>query len=142
MLNSTFEFISLAASNSHMVFCFFNLIIVILLLGTSKPNPQSNDQTSRVVPSIFNDEGTKKKSTMSCEKVNSTLVNTEDVSFVSMKMNNDDATSLDEEDNDDDLKRRVEEFIQKINKGWREEKMRSYFLNQWHVIQTRLLTPT
>lgn len=44
MFVSTLELISLAASNSLTVFCFCNLIIVVLLVGSSKPiSSQPND---------------------------------------------------------------------------------------------------
>lgn len=45
MLSFTFEFILIASSNSHILFCFCNLIIAILLLGSSKTSSKENNNT-------------------------------------------------------------------------------------------------
>lgn len=133
MLDSTFELISLAASNSLMVFCFFNLIIAILLVGSSKPNSQLNDQKPKLNPSIVNDDNINRNSVSWCENVSSTLVEAGEVSSVSITMTDsdngipdDDEEEKEKEEDDDDLKRRVEEFIEKINKGWRAEKVKTW----------------
>lgn len=96
MLQSTFELIGLAASNSHVIFCLFNLIITVVVISSSK----SNDQTRK-----FTVDETKTKTV----KGNGALV---------------EAAMADEDDEDEDLKMRVEEFIQKMNKGWRNDKVR------------------
>ncbi|KAG6425723.1 hypothetical protein SASPL_116169 [Salvia splendens] len=41
MLQSTFELIGLAASNSHVIFCLFNLIIAVVVISSSKSNEQT-----------------------------------------------------------------------------------------------------
>ncbi|KAI3471065.1 hypothetical protein Pfo_027728 [Paulownia fortunei] len=135
MLDSTFELICLAASNSLMVFCFCNLIIAIIVVGSSKPSSQFNEEKPKVVPSIVNDDSFNKVSVSLCEKI-STLVEAGEASSVSITMVENEGGSPDEEeeeeddDDDDDLKRRVEEFIEKINNGWRAEKVKTYSLGQ------------
>ncbi|KAF3631671.1 hypothetical protein FXO38_26554 [Capsicum annuum] len=42
MLSSTFEFIFVASSNSHIIFCFCNFIIAILLLSGFQSSPEDN----------------------------------------------------------------------------------------------------
>ncbi|XP_042059035.1 uncharacterized protein LOC121803437 [Salvia splendens] len=98
MLQSTFELIGLAASNSHVIFCLFNLIIAVVVISSSK----SNEQTRKFIV-----DETKTKMV----KGNGALV---------------EAALADEDDEDEDLKMRVEEFIQKMNKGWRNDRTLSY----------------
>lgn len=43
----------------------------------------------------------------------------------------DETERCDEEDDDDELEKRIEEFIAKVNKRWREEKLRDNLLNQF-----------
>ena len=50
MFSSTFELITLAASNSLFPFCFCNLIIVILFIGSSKPDSQLDDEEIATPP--------------------------------------------------------------------------------------------
>ncbi|KAL2248593.1 uncharacterized protein LOC110011311 [Sesamum indicum] len=133
MLDSTiFELISIAASNSLMVFCFCNLIIAVLLVGSSsKPSSQFNEvdenqenfnktSVSLSEQSVVLVEGAKELSSVSV-----TMVDNE-----TMRPSRLDNADDDVDDDDGDLKRRVEEFIEKINKGWRAEKVRSYALGQ------------
>ncbi|KAL3652346.1 hypothetical protein CASFOL_002027 [Castilleja foliolosa] len=102
MLDSTLELISQAASNPLMVFCFCNLIIAILLVGSStKPCSTNTEEKSRVGPN----DATGKLSSL-------------DTTMVEIKEGP-------PHEADDDLKRRVEEFIEKINKGWRAEKVKT-----------------
>ncbi|KAL1565607.1 hypothetical protein AAHA92_07800 [Salvia divinorum] len=102
MLQSTFELIGLAASNSHVIFCLFNLIIAAVVISSSS---KSNDQTRKFIIDEHQDE-TKTKTV----KANGALV---------------EVATADEGDEDEDLKIRVEEFIQKMNKGWRNDKVRA-----------------
>lgn len=92
MLNSTLELINLVASNSFIVFCFCNLIIVILLVGTSKTGLDTHEDgtslsSQEMVP------GSKK--CMTAQKR--------------------------EEEEDDELRKRVEAFIDKTMKAWKTE---------------------
>ncbi|KAK4431581.1 hypothetical protein Salat_0920200 [Sesamum alatum] len=65
MLDSTIELIGLAASNSLAVFCFCNLIIAILLVGSPKPSPQFDEVKPNALPTIGNNDDCCKKSTVS-----------------------------------------------------------------------------
>lgn len=142
MLDSTIELISLAASNSLAVFCFCNLIIAVLLVGSSKPTPQF-DQVVKPINAfpINNDEFKKNRVSSSPEKGKDDLVQIEEEeeeeekvsSAVSIDMvENGDETPDQDDDNDDhdddELRKRVEEFIEKTNRRWRAEKMRTYIL--------------
>ncbi|KAL0403077.1 UNVERIFIED_CONTAM: hypothetical protein Sradi_1948500 [Sesamum radiatum] len=115
----------MAASNSLMVFCFCNFIIAILVVGSSsKPTSQFN----QVLDQNFN------KSSVSLSEQSVVLVEgAEELPSVSIIMVVDNETTRPSgrlDDDDDELKRRVEEFIEKINKGWRAEKVRSHALGQ------------
>lgn len=123
MLESTLELISLAASNSHMVFCLFNLIIALLVVGSTK----SNDHNRKLISSVVNDKNADQDSVSSLKTVTSTPVETGEMSTDSEDVCQGEG---DEDDGNDDLKRRVEEFIQKMNMGWKEEKMKTYSLDQ------------
>lgn len=139
MLDSTIELISLAASNSLAVFCFCNLIIAVLLVGSSKPTPQF-DQVVKPINAfpINNDEFKKNRVSSSPEKAKDDLVQIEEEeeeeekvsSAVSIDMveNGDETPDQDDDNDDDELRKRVEEFIEKTNRGWRAEKMRTYIL--------------
>lgn len=139
MLDSTIELISLAASNSLAVFCFCNLIIAVLLVGSSKPTPQF-DQVVKPINAfpINNDEFKKNRVSSSPEKAKDDLVQIEEEeeeeekvsSAVSIDMveNGDETPDQDDDNDDDELRKRVEEFIEKTNRRWRAEKMRTYIL--------------
>jgi len=136
MLDSVLEFITQAASSSTFIFCFCNLIIVIILVDL-KPS-LSIHQESEIPPSK-GDENEKQKAKYSnslVEKETASLPQAVEVSHdqeaetvESIEIEGNDDCSNEEEDDDDDnnindedeLKRRVEEFIEKVNKGWKEE---------------------
>lgn len=136
MLNSTFEFIGLAASNSLVVFCFCNLLIGILLVASSKSSSQFNEAETDPLPNIDNESNKVVtgigNGSCSCE---SQKVGETDSKYVCITMADGDEEKQDEgeeeEDDyyeDDELTRRVEEFIEKINRGWRDEKLKTYSL--------------
>ncbi|KAL2227158.1 uncharacterized protein LOC110011906 [Sesamum indicum] len=132
MLDSTIELIGMAASNSLAVFCFCNLIIAILLVGSSKPSSQFEDGKPNALPTIGND-GCFKKSTVSSHTDALMEKEEEKVSSVSIDMvdNEEETSDQEQEDVDDDeLRKRVEDFIEKVNKGWRAEKQKTYSLGQ------------
>ena len=112
MLNSTIELISLAASNSHFIFCFCNLIIVILLVGGSKPASEFAQDSPVHHPKVA------QRNKDDIEGTNTSI----EAMVVEEKENNNNV------DEDDELRRRVEEFIDKINKGWKAEKLRTSLL--------------
>ncbi|PSS33153.1 Protein of unknown function DUF761, plant protein [Actinidia chinensis var. chinensis] len=110
MLNSTIELISLAASNSHFIFGFCNLIIVILLVGGSKPTSEFPQDSPVHHPKVV------RRNKNDVQGTNTSI----EAMVVEEKGNN--------EEDDDELRRRVEEFIDKINKGWKAEKLRTSVL--------------
>ncbi|KAL3647433.1 hypothetical protein CASFOL_008401 [Castilleja foliolosa] len=133
MLDYTIELISLAASNSLAVFCFCNLIIAILLIGSSSNSEEIKPINNNTFSSLANDENFK-KSTFSdqFEKANcnkNVVIETveEKVSCVSIDMVDFEEEEEEEEVNDDELKKRADEFIEKINRGWRAEKMQNHY---------------
>lgn len=135
MLNTTIELITLATSNSLLVFCFCNLIIVILLFDGSKSSTSQFDEDDEVVlnpPHIIVINGNKNgtKGANACCKYDKEDAFTE----VTVALNVDNVLNDDkegkgqkeeEEEVDDELRRRVEEFIDKINRGWKAEKLRN-----------------
>ncbi|KAL8049812.1 hypothetical protein ABFX02_06G043300 [Erythranthe guttata] len=136
MLDSTIELISMAASNSLAVFCFCNLIIAILLVGSSKPisnfdefEPKSpptvvvhdvihDNVEKNAVPEADNDP----VQTEEEEKVSSVTV-----SIIDTVENEDED---EEETEDEELRKRFEEFIERTNRAWRAEKMKTHSLVQ------------
>ncbi|CAL5364258.1 unnamed protein product [Camellia sinensis] len=135
MLDSTIELITLAASNSLVVFCFCNLIIGILLVGGSKPASEYGQESPIPPPivshrnknsdiegtitrcSLNNDNGSTMVSELSAEKA-----------MVDEEKGDKNEEGEEEDDDDDELRRRVEEFIDKINRGWKAEKLRTSLL--------------
>lgn len=102
-----------------MVFCLFNLIIAVLVVGSTK----LNDHNRKLITSVVNDKNAHQDSVSSLRTVTSTLVETGEMPTDGENVCQGEG---DEDDADEDLKRRVEEFIQKMNKGWREEKVKTY----------------
>lgn len=147
MFESTLDLITKTASSSLYVFCFCNLIIVIILVG-SKPTSNLDQQSEiplRVVNSphtIHNiNQGMKAKvPVFDYDEVNQSpmirdvSISNEDkvlASDIEDKSNyndyDEDDVDKDNRENDDDneLRIRVEEFIERVNKGWRAELLRS-----------------
>ncbi|CAA2988900.1 Hypothetical predicted protein [Olea europaea subsp. europaea] len=120
MLNSTFDLISLAASNAHVVFCLCNLIIVILLAGSSKSRSEFNEDK----PFTSRGDVSNKRDYM--ERTNALCSSKTASSSVGTSTVDNDEGTRDEED--DELRKRAEEFIGKINKGWMDEKLKAYSL--------------
>ncbi|EYU25002.1 hypothetical protein ABFS82_06G043100 [Erythranthe guttata] len=140
MLDSTIELISMAASNSLAVFCFCNLIIAILLVGSSKPisnfdefEPKSSPTI--VVHDVIDDvihDNLEKNAVLEADN---DLVQTEEekvssvtVSIIDTVENEDE--DEDEETEDEELRKKFEEFIERTNRAWRAEKMKTHSLVQ------------
>ncbi|KAL5728012.1 hypothetical protein ACHQM5_001140 [Ranunculus cassubicifolius] len=134
MLDSTLELINLVSSNSHLMFCFCNLIIGILFVTNSK-TVQRHRYRSDGLATVVDDKkqaddvvltSTIEKS-MSVKKAPITVV-TEvvipDVARVIIK--EDDEDHINDEQNEDELRRRAEEFIEKVNRSWRAERSGSF----------------
>ncbi|CAA0809543.1 Unknown protein [Striga hermonthica] len=152
MLDYTIELISLAASNSHAVFCFCNLIIAIILIGSSKPSSQFDEtKPNHGFSNIASYENFKKVVVVSsCVKAQNDSVEAENekatpvcVDVVVDEDEEDENEKAEQEDeneqveqeddadeDDDELRKRVEDFIEKVNRAWRAEKMKTYSLGQ------------
>ncbi|KAJ6375109.1 hypothetical protein OIU77_000141 [Salix suchowensis] len=132
MFESTVELIIQAASNSLVIFCFCNLIIVMILMG-SKPGsnfgqesgiPRSMVTMTRTmvkedVPAKSSPDGNKKPSLdepTADRKVSITLEEPAGGDDEEESGNDNE-----EAEDEDELRRRVEEFINKVNHGWKTE---------------------
>ncbi|XP_022892081.1 uncharacterized protein LOC111406962 [Olea europaea var. sylvestris] len=132
MLNSAFDLIRLAASNSHAVFCLCNLIIVILLVGCSKSRSEFNEDKHFSHKNVVRNNRGSMERTNASFYLKTVITLSDEYSSVSVSMVDDDEGSRDdeEEEDDDEFRRRAEEFIEKINKGWMDEKLKAYSLGQ------------
>ncbi|CAL5376803.1 unnamed protein product [Camellia sinensis] len=129
MLDSTIELITLAASNSIVVFCFCNLIIGILLVGGTKPASEFV-QDSPIPPPIVdhrNKNGDIEETITTCSLNNDVDASTVVSESCAEKAIVDEEKGKENEE-DDELRKRVEEFIDKINRGWKAEKLRTSLL--------------
>ncbi|XVE58679.1 hypothetical protein DITRI_Ditri04bG0188100 [Diplodiscus trichospermus] len=132
VIDSTWDLMSQAVSNNLYVFCLFNLIIVIILMGSK--HGSNLDQDYEIPPStpiygkrdmevkqlLHRSELTKDTSRVSSAK--ETAMEDSKGNRNDCNANNMDDTDKDDEE-DDELKRRVEEFIAKVNREWRAEKL-------------------
>ncbi|KAF3433110.1 hypothetical protein FNV43_RR24212 [Rhamnella rubrinervis] len=139
MFDSTFDLINQIASNSLFVFCFCNLIIVIILIGSKLGS--NIDQQSEIPLSMVTNRSTNDKQSVNArvphgyeeEVIESKLVS--EVSNAQKALGNDNKTGSEaenkaedddgDEDDDDELRKRVEEFIEMVNKGWKAEMLKS-----------------
>ncbi|GMN40902.1 hypothetical protein TIFTF001_010127 [Ficus carica] len=132
MLDVTLDLITQTASSSLLAFCFCNLIIVIILVG-SKPGSEFNQERSHASTSIplsaVATANTSEKEVLVIPKdknreEKSELVAVNEVSSAqnAVRDDNDNEDKEDEDDGgDDELRKRVEEFIEKVNRGWKAE---------------------
>ncbi|KAG6716737.1 hypothetical protein I3843_04G056900 [Carya illinoinensis] len=131
MFDSILGFITQAVSSSVFIFCFCNLIIVIILVG-SKSSFNLDDQGGEIPPSVLIiDATTNHKHGTNSEQVfnDSKLSRNIDEDSCSHEASVADGeenyrSNNKEDDNDkgeDELRKQVEEFIDKINKGWKAE---------------------
>ncbi|KAF7148134.1 hypothetical protein RHSIM_Rhsim03G0171400 [Rhododendron simsii] len=133
MLNSTIELITLAASNSLVIFCFCNLIIAVLLVGGSKPGSEFGGQDSCGIPTptfTFRSRGDEVEGGLETtrsvlDKHNASSTGVSEACDDEKATVDEEKENVDDVDDDDELRRRVEEFIDKINKGWKAEKLRT-----------------
>ncbi|KAI5569860.1 hypothetical protein POPTR_012G129400v4 [Populus trichocarpa] len=140
MFESTVELIVQAASNSLVIFCFCNLIIVMILMGSK---PVSNfGQESEIPQSMVTKTHTKVKEDVLAmpsldenkkPSLDEDKMSTDDgrVSITLEEPTGDDdeeenGNDNEEDEDEDELRRRVEEFINKVNHGWRAELSRHH----------------
>ncbi|XP_018815821.1 uncharacterized protein LOC108987375 [Juglans regia] len=135
MFDSMLELISRAASNSLFIFCFCNLIIIAVILVGSKSSPNLDKEDEIPVSVIINTsthqkQGRKseqlfdgKELSLNANELSYSLQEAAPVADKEEKGNSDhDNKDVDKDSEDhDELRRRVEEFIEKVNKGWKEE---------------------
>ncbi|XP_040364057.1 uncharacterized protein LOC112171646 [Rosa chinensis] len=145
MLVSTLDMLTQAASNSLYVFCFCNLIIVMIVVG-SKPGSYFDQESelprSKVTYTITSDKQVDHDA--NCEQMgitSSSVVINSEVSNAKKELASDEKAGFDEQivvsnecDNDDELRRRAEEFIKKVNREWRAE-----LLTNSHLIEAYLV---
>ncbi|XVE87138.1 hypothetical protein DITRI_Ditri18aG0092400 [Diplodiscus trichospermus] len=128
VIDSTWDLISQAVSNNLYVFCLFNLIIVIILMGSKHGSTLDQDYEIPLSTPIYG------KRDMEVKQLPHRSEQTKDTSRVSSaketamedsKENRNDcnANNMDDTDKDDELRRRVEEFIAKVNREGRAEKL-------------------
>lgn len=136
MLASMLELISQAASNSVFIFCFCNLIIVVILVDSrSRPNLDKEEEipVSVIVnTSTYPKQGTESEHLLDGKEL-STNVNELSYSQEGAAVADEEEKGGDNDNNnndvdrdigdDNELRKRVEEFIEKVNKGWKAELM-------------------
>ncbi|KAL5728014.1 hypothetical protein ACHQM5_001142 [Ranunculus cassubicifolius] len=134
MYESTLELITLVSSNSHLVFCFCNVIIGILFVTSSISNPpptyQQKIEGVRMAPDVSGNDYKDEEETSSIKIEASSSPKKECISdavevpiFHEELIIEDGDNKNDEEQGDDDeLRIRAEEFIAKVNRAWKAEK--------------------
>ncbi|KAK1399625.1 rRNA processing protein [Heracleum sosnowskyi] len=124
MLNSALELFKLVASNSFIVFCFCNLIIMILLIGSSK-SASDTDEDSTSLPSKELVRGSKKCMTAQSKKSCTSFNDKNELRGFKEPCVDRNLLNFEEvgrkDDEDDELRKRVEAFIDKTTKAWKTE---------------------
>ncbi|CAJ1976400.1 unnamed protein product [Sphenostylis stenocarpa] len=127
MLDSVVEYITQAASSYAFIFCFCNLIIVIILVDM-KPKlgfDRGSEEISLSMPTNTGIHGAKSKCLVSKSTVSpqSTEVGhiKEEVVVDRAETEGSYNCNCNSTDEDDELRRRVEEFIERVNEGWKAE---------------------
>lgn len=132
MLNSTLELINLVASNSFIVFCFCNLIIIILLIGSSKSSSGTDENSTSLYSQELVRSSKKFMTAQSKKSYTSFNDKNESRSFiepcVDRNLLNSDEIGRKEED--DELRKRVEAFIDKTTKAWKTEMLQKPIMIQ------------
>lgn len=140
MLDLTAELVAQAASNSLFVFCFCNLLIVIILMA---PKPSSNfeDSSEFHLPilthnSVINKQRIDIEQPPKIEETSpevmelcvSENLEKEDRSYDNEREDDNEDDGESNNDNDDALRRRIEAFIDKVNGKWKAKKLRTHYL--------------
>lgn len=115
-----------AASSTLFIFCCFNLIILIILF-TSSPvfssfHHQNGDDFDMPL-SIAIHSNTHTQQNFMLQK-NATVDEPEPDRCMNFNCS-DNVEDDDHEEDEEDFRRRVEEFIEKVNRGWRQERQRT-----------------
>ncbi|XP_019450739.1 PREDICTED: uncharacterized protein LOC109353006 isoform X2 [Lupinus angustifolius] len=129
MLDSILEFMTQAASSSAFIFCFCNLIIVIILVDL-KPSLSIHQQSEIPLHIVQKGTGSLPQEAQVSQVQEAKEAELDEEAKILAANNieikgNDDWNNEEEEsgevEEDDELKRRVEEFIEKVNRGWKQE---------------------
>ncbi|XP_039160147.1 uncharacterized protein LOC108956381 [Eucalyptus grandis] len=140
MLDLTTELVAQAASNSLVIFCFCNLLIVIILMA---PKPSSNSKegsefhlpilthVSEIDEKRIDIEQPPKHEETSPQVME--LCISENLEMEGRSYNNECEDDHEDDgecnnDDDDELRRRIEAFIDKVNREWKAEKLRTHYL--------------
>ncbi|KAM5557144.1 hypothetical protein ABKV19_024502 [Rosa sericea] len=134
MLDTTLDLLTQATSNSLIIFCFCNLIIAIILLGSKSisddhvessihprmsTNKHEEDEQGTSAKQVSDEERLESNASMQVSqppKANNAVPDNSIVSKIIYSNGNDETEADDEE-----LRTRVEEFIQKVNQAWKAE---------------------
>uniref|UniRef100_A0A0D3B036 Uncharacterized protein n=1 Tax=Brassica oleracea var. oleracea TaxID=109376 RepID=A0A0D3B036_BRAOL len=154
MLDIAYELVGQATSNSLLMFCFCNLIIVIIITGSSKPGSTDSQDYSFTNPVSFNNLSSEDHDCCgdNDDHEEMIVIDVQDESLTdpssipdefedkeSCQCCHDDDEEEDDEDDDDEsneedveeeeeddeLRKRAEEFIAKVNNEWKHEKLRA-----------------
>ncbi|KAF4401845.1 hypothetical protein G4B88_013132 [Cannabis sativa] len=125
---STLDLIRYVVSNSLFIFCFCNLIIVIILMGSNK----TRGERERCSKSVVKKQGRNGNERRYKESKTSVGIS-EGMIYAQKEEDENDRTNDGENDkkekgkskDEDELRKRVEEFIKKVNKEWKTEMLRT-----------------
>lgn len=126
LLSSAYEFIVVAKSSRVAVFAVFNVIIIAVFRGHSKPSVADFDGVFLSSPSVYEAYTVKEKEYGeeydTCDERNEH--GGDDDGYDEDNDDDLDTEDVDSEDESDiDLERRIESFIAKVYKKWREESL-------------------
>lgn len=128
MFDSTVEVFTLAAPDPLLVFGLCNLIIVILILSGLNPSSMGPQEWAHEVPKRIEKEEKGGHESFFSEDIEASSSANVSQAANDKKLPNVGREESDNEDEyeeeaDDELRRRVEEFINKVNRGWKEERL-------------------
>ncbi|KAL4574868.1 hypothetical protein LXL04_021708 [Taraxacum kok-saghyz] len=124
MFDFTYELITLAASNPHFIFLLCNLIIVVLILVSFESTSNSHHNTTAIpIPPPPPPPATFETTAQTPQLQPTTTSCNVSIDVDRLSRNCGLLVKYDEQEQDDELRRKVEEFIDRINKGWKAEKL-------------------
>lgn len=120
MLDTTLDLLTEATSNSLFIFCFCNLIIAIILLG-SKPISNDDGESAIHLSMATNKHEEDEQGTSPKQVSEETLESNASMQVSQVSNANNDEIEAD----DDELRTRAEKFIEEVNKAWKAEFLRT-----------------